>query len=40
MMKMEKSMASVLSILKKIVSSLPAPTQAPDNNQDERPTAP
>ena len=40
MMKMEKSMASVLSILKKIVSSLPAPTQAPDNNQDERPTGP
>ncbi|HEY0491583.1 MAG TPA: AAA family ATPase, partial [Telluria sp.] len=40
MMKMEKSMASVLSILKKIVSSLPAPTQAPDNNQDERPTPP
>jgi putative secretion ATPase (PEP-CTERM system associated) len=40
MMKMEKSMASVLSILKKIVSSLPAPTHAPDNNQDERPTPP
>ncbi|MBZ2206110.1 XrtA/PEP-CTERM system-associated ATPase [Massilia soli] len=40
MMKMEKSMASVLSILKKIVTALPAPTQATDNNQDERPTAP
>ena len=40
MMKMEKSMASVLSILKKIVGSLPAPTQATDNNQDERPTPP
>ena len=34
MMKMEKSMASVLSILKKIVSSLPAPNQPADHNRE------
>lgn len=34
MMKLEKSMASVLSILKRVVSTLPVPNQTVDNKQE------